>query len=155
MTDYVADKKICATCLLRAECTRSKLRRSVARHWKESALEVALAFARLPEAQADRRRRRYLMEGSFAHAANRYHFKRARWRRLWRQQIQDWIIAAVQNIALLCGNTGAAVGAKRPKTPKVGAAAGHFLPFRLFWRAAQWWLLKSFDRHFARALAGA
>jgi hypothetical protein len=40
------------------------------------------------------------MEGSFAQAANLHHFKRARWRRLWRQQIQDWLIAAVQNIKL-------------------------------------------------------
>jgi transposase len=121
MTDYVADQKICTRCPLRAECTNSKTGRSVARHWREADLEVALAFARLPEAQADRRRRRHLMEGSFAHAANRYHFKRARWRRLWRQQIQDWIIAAVQNIARLCGATGAGVGAVRPNTPKVGA----------------------------------
>lgn len=87
MTDYVADKKVCAACPLRTECTRSKTGRSVARHWREPELEVGLAFARLPEARADRRRRRHLMEGSFAHAANRYHFKRSRWRRLWRQQI--------------------------------------------------------------------
>ena len=94
----------------------------MARHWKEREREVALAFARLPEAQADRRRRRYLMEGSFAHAANRYHFKRSRWRRLWRQQIQDWIIAAVQNIALLCGRIGAHVAAILPKKPRTATA---------------------------------
>jgi transposase len=123
MTDYVADKKVCAQCPLRTACTNSKLGRSVARHWREQDLEVALAFARLPEAQADRRRRRSLMEGSFAHAANHYHFKRARWRRLPRQQIQDWIIAAVQNIARLCGATGAGVAAKQPKVPREGAAA--------------------------------
>jgi transposase len=122
MTDYVADKKICSSCPLRPQCTKSKLGRSVARHWRESYLEAALAFARLPEAQADRRRRRSLMEGSFAHSANHYHFKRARWRRLWRQQIQDWIIAAVQNIARLCGATAAGVPALRPKRPRKGAA---------------------------------
>ena len=122
MTDYVADRKVCAQCSLRAECTRSKLGRSVARHWREEELETALAFARQPEAQADRRRRGHLMEGSFAQAANRHHFKRARWRRLWRQQIQDWLIAAVQNIARLCGASGAGVSAVRPKTPKAGAA---------------------------------
>lgn len=129
MTDYVADKKACAQCPLRTECTKSKTGRSVARHWREPDLEVALAFARLPEAQADRRRRRSLMEGSFAHAANRYHFKRARWRRLHRQQIQDWIIAAVQNVARLCGATGAAVAAKQPKRPRQGAAAASRLAF--------------------------
>ena len=123
MTDYVADKKVCAQCPLRAECTHSKTGRSVARHWREADLEVALAFARLPEAQADRRRRRHLMEGSFAHAANHHHFKRARWRRLWRQQIQDWLIAAVQNIARLCGGLGCGVVDTMPKRPKQGAAA--------------------------------
>jgi len=123
MTDYVADKKICAQCPLRAQCTHSKTGRSVARHWQEQTLEVARAFARLPEAQADRRRRQSLMEGSFAQAANQYHFKRARWRRRWRQQIQDWLIAAVQNIARLCGPTGSGVVAGRPTRPKQGVAA--------------------------------
>jgi hypothetical protein len=41
------------------------------------------------------------MEGSFADAANNHHFKRARWRRLWRQQIQDYLIAAIQNVRIL------------------------------------------------------
>jgi hypothetical protein len=39
------------------------------------------------------------MEGSFAPAANHDHCKRARWRRLHRQQIQDWINATVKNVA--------------------------------------------------------
>lgn len=121
-TDYVADRKICASCAFRAQCTNSKLGRSVARHWRETSLEAALAFARLPEAQTDRRRRRSLMEGSFAHSANLHHFKRARWRRLWRQQIQDWIIAAVQNIARLCGAVGSAVLVGSPTRPRKGTA---------------------------------
>src|SRR6266446_7386150 len=41
------------------------------------------------------------LEGSFAQAANQHGFKRSRWRRLWRQQIQDWLIATVQNIKIL------------------------------------------------------
>jgi hypothetical protein len=63
------------------------------------------------------------MEGSFAQAANQHHCKKARWRRLWRQQIQDWLIAAVQNIAILCGKTGALVGARLKTPPKIGKAA--------------------------------
>jgi hypothetical protein len=58
------------------------------------------------------------MEGSFAQAANKHHFKRARWRRLWRQQVQDWLIAAVQNIAILCGGVGSAIRARLPRTPR-------------------------------------
>jgi hypothetical protein len=122
ITDYVSDRKICSKCPLRERCTDSKLGRSVARHWKEETLEIAQACARLPEAYTDRRRRRHLMEGSFAQAANKHHFKRSRWRRLWRQKIQDWLIAAVQNIAILCGGVGTMVGARRKNPPKCGAA---------------------------------
>lgn len=83
-----------------------------------------------PLDRADRRRRRYLMEGSFAQAANKHHFKRSRWRRLWRQQIQDWLIAAVQNVALLCGTTAADVMAKRPNSPKSRTGGGIFVTLR-------------------------
>lgn len=41
------------------------------------------------------------MERSFADAADNHHFTRARWRRLWRQQIQDYLIAAIQNVRIL------------------------------------------------------
>jgi hypothetical protein len=40
------------------------------------------------------------MEGSFAQA-NRFGLKRARWRGQWRVQIQNYLIAVVQNIELL------------------------------------------------------
>jgi hypothetical protein len=54
------------------------------------------------------------MERSFAGAANNHHFKRARWRRLWRQQIQDYLIAAIQNVRILLAH-------QNPK-PSVAAA---------------------------------
>ena len=47
-----------------------------------------------------------MIEGSFAQAANEHGFKRSRWRRLWRQEIQDWLIAAVQNVKILMGAGG-------------------------------------------------
>lgn len=129
MTDYVADPKICAACSLREQCTRGKkLGRSVARHWKEDELIAAQKEAHTPRAFAARRRRRHLMEGSFAQAANRHHFKRSRWRRLWRQQIQDWLIAAVQNIVILGREQSAGVVARRPKPvrPRRAARANSF-----------------------------
>ncbi len=46
-----------------------------------------------------------LPKGSFADAANNHGFKRARWRRLWRQRIQDCLIAATQNIRILLSRT--------------------------------------------------
>src|SRR5215510_8441767 len=44
--------------------------------------------------------RQHFMERSFAHGT-RFGLKRARWRGLWRVQIQDYLIAIVQNIQLL------------------------------------------------------
>jgi hypothetical protein len=41
------------------------------------------------------------MERSFADAANRHGFKRARWRGLVKQSIQDLLIATVQNLRKL------------------------------------------------------
>ena len=48
-------------------------------------------------------RRKYKAEGSFAHGANNYGFKRARWRGLDKMEIQNLMIAAIQNLGkLLC-----------------------------------------------------
>ena len=41
------------------------------------------------------------MEGSFADAANNYGFKRARWRGLAKMQMQNLMIAAIQNLGKL------------------------------------------------------
>jgi hypothetical protein len=61
------------------------------------------------------------MERSFADAANNHHFKRARWRRLWRQQIQDYLIAAIQNVRILLAH----------QNPKNSVAAALLLPERV------------------------
>jgi hypothetical protein len=37
--------------------------------------------------------------------------------------VQDWLIAAVQNIAILCGGVGSAVRALLPRTPRGPSAA--------------------------------
>jgi hypothetical protein len=91
---------VCAACPLRAQCTIGK-ERTVQRHEQAARVELGRQLARSAEARRDRRRRQHLMEGSFGRAASEHGFKRSRWRRLWRQQIQDWLIAAVQNVKLL------------------------------------------------------
>jgi transposase len=102
-TEYVTRKGVCAACPLRSQCTTAKTGRTIMRHADHEEIVRAQAIGRSALAKQDRRRRRHLMEGSFAQAANLHHFKRARWRRLWRQQIQDWLIAAAQNIKILLG----------------------------------------------------
>jgi hypothetical protein len=99
--EYKASAKICGRCALRAQCTRSAHGRTVQRHEKQEALNKARAQARSQAARRDRKRRQHLMEKSFADATNNHHFKRARWRRLWRQKIQDYLIAAIQNVRIL------------------------------------------------------
>ena len=98
--EYTAKKGVCAACSLRAQCTTGK-ERTIQRHKDAARVELGRQIARGFAARRDRRRRQHLMEGSFAQAANEHGFKRSRWRRLWRQQIQDWLIAAVQNIKIL------------------------------------------------------
>jgi hypothetical protein len=71
-----------------------------------------LTQARSAEAKADIKTRQHLMERSFARA-NRYGYKRARWRRLWRVQIQEYLTAGIQNIMVLLANAKKpAAGAK-------------------------------------------
>lgn len=99
--EYGADKAACAACALRTQCTRSRHARVVSRHEAAEVLQVCRAQSHSTAGKRDRQRRQYLMEGSFADAANNHGFKRARWRRLWRQQIQDYLIAAIQNVRIL------------------------------------------------------
>ena len=102
-TEYITRKGVCTACPLRSQCTRSKNGRTVTRPLEHDLVMRARAQARSSQARADYCRRRALMEGSFAQSANNHGFKRARWRRLWRQEIQDWLIAACQNAKILIG----------------------------------------------------
>lgn len=97
----ISNKALCAHCALRPQCTRGQNGRSVTRPIFAELVETGMAQAQSQAAKKDRRRRKHLMEGSFADAANNHGFKRARWRGLWRQSIQDWLIAAVQNLRIL------------------------------------------------------
>jgi transposase len=115
---YKAPARVCGACALRAQCTRSAHGRTVHRHENQLTLDVARAQAHSAAARRDRKRRHHLMERSFADATNNHHFKRARWRRLWRQQIQDYLIAAIQNVRILLAH-------QRPR--QSGAAALPFL----------------------------
>jgi transposase len=102
--EYSTKAKVCRACELRINCTSSKNGRSVKRHYDQELIDAARAQSRSSSAKKDRRRRKHLMEVSFADAANNHGFKRSRWRRLWRQRIQDFMIAACQNIRILIKN---------------------------------------------------
>jgi hypothetical protein len=111
--EYKVSAQVCSACVLRPQCTRSINGRTVQRHEKQAILDVARGQAHSAAARRNRKRRHHLMERSFADAANNHHFKRSRWRRLWRQQIQDYLIASIQNVRILLTH----------QSPKQSAAA--------------------------------
>ena len=101
--EYVTKRGVCLSCRLREFCTRSKTGRSIKRHRDQNLLDRARRQANTKRARLDRKRRQHLMERSFADAANRHGFKRARWRGLVKQSIQDLLIATIQNLRKLIG----------------------------------------------------
>jgi transposase len=98
--DYAAPKKICASCNLREQCTKNKSGRTIKRHLRQEALERMREASRSDNAKRDIKTRQHLMERSFARG-ERYGYDRARWRGLWRVQIQEYLISAIQNIEVL------------------------------------------------------
>jgi transposase len=99
--EYVTAKGVCLACKLRTLCTRSRTGRTIHRHRDQDLLDQARKIAKSKAAQEDLKRRQYLIERSFADATNCHGFKRARWRGLWKQTIQDLLIATVQNLRKL------------------------------------------------------
>lgn len=99
--EYAARKEVCAGCHLRSQCTRSKEGRTINRYPLQSVLDRARRQSASKRGVEDRKRRQHFQERNFADAANHHGFKRSRWRGLWRQTLQDYLIAALQNLRLL------------------------------------------------------
>jgi hypothetical protein len=125
---YGISRKICNACALRQQCTRAKGGRTLKRHRRHELVEKARARSHSSAARQDRKRRRYLMEGSFADGANNHGLKRARWRGLVRQQMQDFLIAACQNIRILIGFArpapAASMAITEPRIPEITTIIG-------------------------------
>jgi len=114
--EYVTAKGVCQECSLRAQCTQSESGgRTLKRHERQELLDRLRTQARSAPARRDIRIRQHFMEGSFAQAT-RFGLKRARWRGQWRVQIQDYLIAIVQNIELLIAHAS-----PKPRVALAGA----------------------------------
>jgi len=107
--EYKAQKKACQECGLRSKCTNDKGGRTVKRHERQDTIDVMVNAAKSDQSLTDIKTRMHLMERSFARSV-RYGYKRARWRRLWRVQIQEYITASIQNIMILIKNTEKGLG---------------------------------------------
>ena len=110
--EYIAPASTCSSCQLRERCTRSKSGRTLKRHVRQDDLDFMLKQADSRESQKDIRTRQHLMERSFARGT-RYGYQRARWRRLWRVEIKEYMTAGILNMIVLFRNI---------KEPKVAAA---------------------------------
>ena len=118
--EYRASAKACAHCELRDQCTRSKGSRTLKRHVRQDELDKVLKEAQSSNTSRDIRDRKHISECSFARST-RYGYKRSRWRRLWRVTIQDFLIAAIQNIMVL-------VRVSNEKISKSNAQTGQSMP---------------------------
>jgi len=97
---YQGRAKTCKACSLRDQCPGAKRGRTLWRHLRQEEVRLMRDRAQSFRSKQDLRTRQHLMERSFARAVP-YGFKRARWRRLWRVQIQEYLTAAIQNIMVL------------------------------------------------------
>lgn len=132
--EYSATAKICNRCHLREQCTRSKTGRTLKRHVRQDDIDAMLTQTSSTESQKDIQTRQHLMERSFARAT-RYGYKRARWRRLWRVQIQEYLTAGIQNMMILLANAkkpaaGAKIQAKHRYHKTYGALQQQFCYFK-------------------------
>jgi hypothetical protein len=98
--DYAAPKKVCAACSLREQCTQNKSGRTIKRHLRQEELDEMREASRSKRARGDIKVRQHLMERSYARGT-RYGYDRARWRGLWRVQIQEYLVSSIQNIEVL------------------------------------------------------
>jgi transposase len=106
--EYRAAKGVCSRCRLAHLCTRAKAGRTVNRYRDQELLDRARKQSAGPAAVRDRKRRQWFQERNFGEAAVQHGFKRARWRGLERQTIQDQLIAAIQNLKILLRKAGSA-----------------------------------------------
>jgi transposase len=104
--EYRARAGVCGRCRLAHLCTRAKNGRTLNRYPEQKLLDRARKQSGGPSAVRDRKRRQWFQERNFAEAATEHGFKRARWRGLEKQTIQDQLIAAIQNLKILIRKGG-------------------------------------------------
>jgi len=106
--EYRTGKGICDRCRLAHLCTRAKAGRTLKRYQHQELLDRARKQSDGPAAVRDRKRRQWFQERNFGEAAVQHGFKRARWRGLEKQTIQDQLIATIQNLKILLRKAGSA-----------------------------------------------
>ena len=139
---------------MRDQCTKNKTGRTITRHVRQEDLDVMHEKATRAESRSDLKLRQHLGERSFA-TATRYGYKRARWRRLWRLQIQDYLTCTLQNIMKLVKHENRRVPAvaaqpsalrpvESPLSALLAPLEAVWTPLDAFWRFC--WLQRPLGR---------
>ncbi len=97
--EYQAPKHACVSCALRAQCLSGRSARRLRRRVDEA--YVTLIRSGPVGQRWAMRRRKAVVEGSFADAKAHRGHRRSRWRGLMKMQIQCHLVAAVQNFLKL------------------------------------------------------
>ena len=133
---YRAKYNVCRQCRFFDRCVSSKTNgRQVVRNIDDKYIEWADRCLNKHERRRLLGRRKYRAEGSFADASNNHGYKRARWRGMAKMQVQNLMIAAVQNIRklLVCFSDGGRAEA----VYKALSADFSLIPIR-FYMSAGW-----------------
>lgn len=99
--EYRTRTGVCGHCRLRHLCTKAKMGRTLKRYKEQELLDRARKQSHSKRARKDRKRRQWFQERNFGEAAVQHGYKRARWRGLLKQSMQDLLIAAIQNMKIL------------------------------------------------------
>lgn len=98
---YQTDRGVCLQCRLRKQCTDSKYGRRIERHMDQDHIDWADTCLSVRQRRHWMKRRKSVVEGSFADGANNHGFKRSRWRGLAKMKVQNLLIATCQNLRKL------------------------------------------------------
>jgi hypothetical protein len=135
---YRIDRSVCEGCPYFEDCVKSKTRgRQILRNPASQYFDWADQIHSPARRRYWMSRRLIRAEGSFADASNNHGFKRSRWRGLMKMEIQNLLIAAIQNLRKLLGYC--------VRQPQRVAFSGHLTLFLIFF-ASQWRRMKPYHR---------
>lgn len=104
---YKADRQTCRQCPHFKKCVTSKQSgRQIRRNINKAYIDWADNCLPKYERKRLMARRKHKVEGSFADAANNHGFKRSRFRGIEKARIQNFLIAAIQNLRKLMRHIG-------------------------------------------------
>jgi transposase len=103
---YRASPDDCNACPVKAECTTSSQARQVQRNFDEDYLDRVRAYHDTKPYKKAIRKRQVWVEPLFAEAKDWHGLRRFRLRRLWKVNIEAFLIAAGQNLKRLLSSSG-------------------------------------------------